>query len=167
MNECRICLDEIKEKYWNEKCEEHIFCKCKGNLGNFHLNCLKSWMEARNTNKCEICKNNFEQPIDDYYYILLKLNKDIRQFLNNFFFGKLIILLIDSCIDALILINHYLVELPIYFSVIIFNIFAFFINSVLFLLVLLIISVLINLQIVSLIAFLLHVVFLQIQYYFF
>lgn len=166
MTECRICFDKINEKYWNNKCEEHIFCKCKGDLAHFHLECLKSWIQARNTNKCEICMNNFEQPIDDYYYKLLRLNKCIRELLDTYLFGKLIISLIDSCIDALFVINHYVVELPIYFSVIIFNILAFFINSILFLLVLLIISILVNLQVVSLIAFLLHVVFLQIQHYF-
>ncbi len=166
MTECRICFDKINEKYWNNKCEEHIFCKCKGDLGNFHLDCLKNWIKTRNTNKCEICKNNFEQPIDEYHYALLRLNKDIRSFLENYFLGKLIISLTDYCIDTLFLINYYIIELPVYFSVIIVNLFAFFINSVLFLLVLLIISILVNLQIVSLIAFLLHVVFLQIQYYF-
>ena len=104
MYECRICFDKVNEQYWNKKCEEHIFCNCKGDLARFHLKCLTDWIRVRNKDKCEICKQYFELPIDGNYYFLLKLIKEYRDWLNKGSLGKLTLQCIDLLVDFIFII---------------------------------------------------------------
>nr|XP_050022747.1 E3 ubiquitin-protein ligase MARCHF1-like [Dermacentor andersoni] len=50
---CRIChegdqIDSLAS-----------LCRCSGTMGLVHLNCLEQWLNARNTDECEICHHRF------------------------------------------------------------------------------------------------------------
>lgn len=58
---CRICFDEegILSKY----------CAWSGSIGLFHKECLQTWLESREDNHCEICKEeyNVEVVVTKYF----------------------------------------------------------------------------------------------------
>lgn len=57
---CKICIDETE----NEKTGKLISpCKCAGSMKFIHVECLKTWLVAKNQNipsaSCEICHKNY------------------------------------------------------------------------------------------------------------
>lgn len=53
MNFCRICFEPAPPELISP-------CNCKGTINWVHRHCLDTWIEASNSNTCEICYQPYE-----------------------------------------------------------------------------------------------------------
>lgn len=55
---CRICLQPVDKSEVGKK-RFVTPCKCTGSIGTIHVECFKSWLKYRKSNKCEICQSQY------------------------------------------------------------------------------------------------------------
>lgn len=103
---CRICLEE-----------EGPFvhpCRCKGQTGNVHAECLRKWIDESKNNACEICKQEYHKKdvfawnIDRVCHNLCNCKSNMR---SNELFGKLgLVIFATSCFSLIFMdVDHLVV----------------------------------------------------------